>query len=128
MAPNSPPLIYLYHACDVFALPTLGDCLPMVLSEAGAAEMAIVSTDMAAIPEIVRNRDTGLTVAAGDLTALTEVLRDLVLNSDLRIRLGKNALAHVVHNYDAETNARRLLDMLKMEAEKARADTRSMIR
>jgi glycosyltransferase involved in cell wall biosynthesis len=127
MAPNSQPLKDLYHACDVFALPTRGDCLPMVLSEAGAAEMAIVSTDIAAIPEIVRNRDTGLTVAAGDLTALTEALRDLVVNPDLRTILGKNALAHVVRNYDAVTNARRLLDMLKNEAEKSRTQTRLMI-
>ncbi len=121
MAPNSQPLKDLYHSCDVFALPTLGDCLPMVLSEAGAAEMAIISTDIAAIPEIVRNRDTGLTVAAGDLTALTEALRDLIINPELRIRLGKQALAHVVRHYDAGINARRLLNMLKNEAEMARA-------
>jgi glycosyltransferase involved in cell wall biosynthesis len=34
-------LIELYHDCDVFCLPTMSDCLPMVLSEAGAAAMAL---------------------------------------------------------------------------------------
>jgi len=60
MKPNSPELKALYHSCDIFALPTYGDCLPMVLSEAGAAGMAVVSTQLAAIPEVVRDNNTGL--------------------------------------------------------------------
>ena len=39
--------------------------------------MAIVSTSVAAIPEIVRHSDTGLTVPTGDAGALTAALRDL---------------------------------------------------
>ena len=45
----------LYHRADVFCLPTLGDCLPMVLSEAGAVGLPLVSTDVGAIGEIVRD-------------------------------------------------------------------------
>jgi glycosyltransferase involved in cell wall biosynthesis len=40
LGPNDPALIELYHDCDVFCLPTMSDCLPMVLSEAGAAAIA----------------------------------------------------------------------------------------
>jgi len=121
MDPNSQPLKALYHACDIFALPTFGDCLPMVLSEAGAAGMAIISTPVAAIPEIVRNMDTGLTVPAGDASALAEALKDLATNPDRRIGFGERALEHVSRNYDARTNADRLLAMLKAEADASRA-------
>lgn len=120
MQPNSQPLKELYHSCDVFALPTFGDCLPMVLSEAGAAEMAVISTDVAAIPEIVRNDETGLTVPAGDAAALTRALRHLAMSPDLRMRLSERALAHVAQSYDAQKNAGRLLDLLKGEADVAR--------
>ena len=119
---NSQPLIDLYHTCDIFALPTLGDCLPMVLSEAGASAMAIVSTNVAAIPEIVRNGDTGLTVAAGDAASLTHALRNLATNPDLRLTLGARAMDHVTRNFNARTNARRLLGLLKAEANAARAE------
>ena len=117
---NSQPLKDLYHTCDIFALPTFGDCLPMVLSEAGATGMAIISTDVAGIPEIVRNGKTGLTVPAGDAASLTQALRELVTNPDLRMTLGENAIAHVTRHYDAPTNAGLLLDLLKAEADAAR--------
>src|SRR6266436_2082058 len=119
---NSQPLKDLYHNCDIFALPTFGDCLPMVLSEAGASGMAIISTSVAAIPELVRNGETGLTVPAGDATSLTEALRNLATNSTLRITLGERAMDHVGHHYDAPTNASRLLGLLKAEANAARAE------
>lgn len=119
---NSQPLKDLYHACDVFALPTYGDCLPMVLSEAGAAEMAIVSTSVAGIPEIILNRETGLTVPVGDAGALTQALSDLATNPALRLSLGKRALAHVTRHYDAPTNASLLLNLLKAEANATHAE------
>jgi len=117
---NSQPLKDLYHTCDIFALPTFGDCLPMVLSEAGATGMAIISTDVAGIPEIVRNGKTGLTVPIGDTASLTQALRELATNPDLRMTLGENAIAHVTRHYDAPTNAALLLDLLKAEADAAR--------
>ncbi len=95
MQPNSQSLKDLYYSCDIFALPTFGDCLPMVLSEAGAAGLATVSTKIAAIPEIVRDGETGLTVPAGDTAAIIEALRRLATSPDLRMRLAEGAMAHV---------------------------------
>ncbi|NTU78080.1 MAG: glycosyltransferase family 4 protein [Chloroflexales bacterium] len=121
MQPNSAPLKALYQECDIFALPTFGDCLPMVLSEAGAAGMAVVSTTVAAIPEIVREGQTGLAVPAGDARALEDAVRRLVLQPDLRLQLGESAVAHVTRDYDAAKNASRLLDLIKAEVEGARS-------
>jgi glycosyltransferase involved in cell wall biosynthesis len=118
---NSQPLKDLYHNCDIFALPTFGDCLPMVLSEAGAAGMATISTEVAGIPEIVRNGETGLTVPAGDAVSLMQALRELATNPALRMTLGERAMTHVTRHYDAPTNANLLLDLLKAEANAARA-------
>ncbi|WP_322510880.1 glycosyltransferase family 4 protein, partial [Chloroflexus sp.] len=111
MQPNSAPLKALYHQADIFALPTYGDCLPMVLSEAAAAGLPAVSTRVAAIPEIVRDGETGLLTPAGDLAALTEALRRLVTHPDERLGFGERALAHVTQHYNARHNAGRLLDV-----------------
>src|SRR5882724_8375347 len=119
---NSQALKDLYHTCNIFALPTFGDCLPMVLSEAAASGMAIISTNVAAIPEIVRNGETGLTVPVGDAVSLTQALRDLATNPAFRMLLGERAMAHASRHYDAPTNASRLLGLLKAEANAARAD------
>ena len=94
----------------------------MVLSEAGASGMAIISTNVAAIPEFVRNGETGLMVPAGDAASLTQALRDLATNPALRMTLGERAMAHVTRHYDAPTNASRLLGLLKAEADAARAE------
>jgi glycosyltransferase involved in cell wall biosynthesis len=124
MQPNSAELKALYHSCDIFALPTFGDCLPMVLSEAGAAGLAVVSTQLAAIPEVVRDGETGLLAPVGDTKALEEALRQLVLQPELRLRMGERAVAHVAREYDAQKNAGRLLDLLKGEVDLARMHTR----
>ncbi len=104
---NSPALIELYHSADIFCLPTLGDCLPMVLPEAGAAELALVSTDVGAIHEIVRDGETGCLVPAGDQDSLTAALRGLVLDREKRTRLGVAAgeLIHREHDAAAERGA-----------------------
>ncbi|MET0577500.1 MAG: glycosyltransferase family 4 protein, partial [Ilumatobacteraceae bacterium] len=54
MTPNAPELIALYHAADIFALPTRADCLGIALIEAGAAGLPLVSTAIAGVPEVVR--------------------------------------------------------------------------
>lgn len=113
MEPNSAALKQLYHDCDIFCLPTYGDCLPMVLSEAGAAALPAVSTHVAAIPEIVRDGETGLLVPPGDEAALTSVLDWLITDADLRLQMGRQAAELVTHHYDAAQNATRLLTLLK---------------
>lgn len=123
---NSPELRALYHQCDIFALPTYADCLPMVLSEAGAAGLPVVSTTVAAIPELVRQHETGLLVPAGDARSLEDALRRLVRQPELRLQLGERASAHISRTFDAKRNAGRLLDLLKGEVDMARMHMRAI--
>ena len=117
LQPNSDTLKQLYWRSDIFCLPTSGDCLPMVLSEAGAAGLPLVSTQVAAIPEIVRDGETGLLVPKGDVLALTAALRRLIDDVALRRQLGACAAERVAKDYDAAHNTTRLLDLLKEVAD-----------
>jgi glycosyltransferase involved in cell wall biosynthesis len=118
MSPNSDELKALYHRCDIFCLPTYGDCLPMVLSEAGAAGLPAISTRVAGIPEIIRDHETGRLVAVGDAAALTEVLKELILRPEVRLRQGAQAANVVSRDFDAVQNTSRLLALLKQMSQK----------
>jgi glycosyltransferase involved in cell wall biosynthesis len=120
---NNPQLKALYHSCDIFALPTFGDCLPMVLSEAGAAGMAVVSTNVAAISEIIHPDKTGLLVPIGNVDELYKALRELIEHPELRLRLGDALFAHVAQEYDSAKNSGRLLDLIKSEVDLSRVKT-----
>jgi glycosyltransferase involved in cell wall biosynthesis len=122
MQPNSAALKQLYHESDIFCLPTYGDCLPMVLSEAGAAGLPVVSTRVAGIPEIVEEGATGFLVPADDVPALIQALKPLVLSPELRLAQGERAVETVRREFDAQRNARRLLALLKQEADAARVE------
>ena len=112
LGPNSPDLLRLYASADIFCLPTLGDCLPMVLAEAGAAGLPIVSTDVGAVGEIVRHGETGLLVRPGDLDGLVGALEQLLTDDDLRARVGRNVHRLVTESHDADRNARTIAELL----------------
>lgn len=109
---NSPELIELYRRCEIFCLPTLGDCLPMVLAEAAASSMALVSTSVGAIGEIVRDGETGILIEPGDVDALEEALCRVVSDRVLRKRLGEGAHDLARREHDATTNANRIVERL----------------
>jgi len=85
----------------------------MVLAEAGAAELALISTDVGAIGEMVRDGDTGLLVPVADVTALSQALRRLVVDEELRHELAGNALQLVRSEHDAARNAARLAAVVR---------------
>jgi glycosyltransferase involved in cell wall biosynthesis len=114
--PNSDRLKKLYHTCDIFCLPTFGDCLPMVLSEAGAAGLPVISTKLAAIPEIISDGETGLIIPVGDQTGLTRTLKTLIDNPELRLHFGRQAIQTTGAKFDAVRNAERLLNVIKETA------------
>jgi glycosyltransferase involved in cell wall biosynthesis len=112
LSPNSPELLQLYKRCHIFCLPTRGDMLALALCEAGAAGLALVSTVVGGIPEIVREGETGLLVPPDNVNALTAALGRLVDEPELRRRLGSNAATTVAACFDARKNAKTLVELL----------------
>jgi glycosyltransferase involved in cell wall biosynthesis len=85
-------VIELYLASDVFVLASRFEGYGMVLAEAIAHGVAVVSTTAGAIPDTVPS-NTGLLVPPGDVVALAQALRRLISDHAERQRLAMNARA-----------------------------------
>jgi glycosyltransferase involved in cell wall biosynthesis len=120
LQPNSHILKELYWKSDIFCLPTFGDCLPMVLSEAGAAGLPIISTNLAAIPEVVLDGENGFLVKAGDVQTLVSTLVRLITDPELRLKQGAAGQQIIRQKFDSRKNGARLLNLLKQVADEKR--------
>jgi len=95
-----------YRQADVFVQASVvtedgdRDGIPNSVLEAMSCGLAVVASDVAGIPEVVRDRETGLLVAPADRTALAEALGAVAGDPELRRRLGTAARAFVVDALD----------------------------
>jgi glycosyltransferase involved in cell wall biosynthesis len=112
MQPNSLALKELFYEADIFCLPTHADCLPMALAEAGAASLPLISTQVAAIPELVQEQVNGFLIRPGNTRQLIEALQQLVDNPQLRVRMGEQSRRIVVKSHNAEQNLRQLIEVM----------------
>jgi glycosyltransferase involved in cell wall biosynthesis len=112
LKPNSPELRQRFAEADLFAFPTQADCLPVAVLEAMAAGLPVITTSVAALPEVVRHGETGIIVPIGEEKALGGALCDLVRDNCLRHRLGEQARARARTHYDAALVYGNLLQLL----------------
>ena len=112
LAPNSPELLQQFAAADLFVLPTMADCLAMVLMEATAAALPVITTDVGALREAIVPGQSGLLVPAGDGRSLSAAIGKLVESPALRGRMSRAGRDLARHKFDAEVNNRALLDLV----------------
>ncbi len=83
----------VYGSSDIYAMTSLYEGLPMVLLEAQAAGLPIVSMTCKCGPrDVVTDGEDGFLVPEGDLDAMAERLLLLMNGSDLRKRMSQAAL------------------------------------
>lgn len=98
----------LLRESDVLVLPSRAENLPMVILEAFAHGVPVVSTPVGAIPEVVEHGRNGLLVAPGDVSALAEALRRFIDDPSLARRMGEAARADHAKHYDLSSYVERL--------------------
>ena len=102
-----------YRWADVFVLPSRypPEGQPLVLLEAMAAGLPIVSTRHSGIPHTVRDGQDGLIVEPGDTEALANALQRLMNDLELRERLGRSGRARYESVYTPAAFERRVRDL-----------------
>ncbi len=109
---NSPELLRLFADADIFVLPTHADCLGVVLMEATAAALPVITTTVGALSEAVVPGESGLLIPAGDYTALQAALTTLVDDPNRRQRMSRAGYALASGKFHASRNNRVLLDLV----------------
>lgn len=102
----------LYSEADVFCLPTLAETVGVVNMEAMATGMAVVSSGLMGVPELIDDGADGVLVTPGRVGELAAALRALAEDPGRRAELGAAARRKVEAGFDSRAEAARLSSLL----------------
>jgi glycosyltransferase involved in cell wall biosynthesis/peptidoglycan/xylan/chitin deacetylase (PgdA/CDA1 family) len=98
-----------FERADIFVLPTYAEAMPVSVIEAMAAGLAIVTTPVGGIPELIDDGENGVLFPAGDVNALAACIAGLVDNAERRRELGRRARDKVLREMDIDQYTARLI-------------------
>ncbi|MEM8857563.1 MAG: glycosyltransferase family 4 protein [Chloroflexota bacterium] len=113
LKPNSPELIEKFQDSDIFVFPTLADSFGIVALEAMATGLPIIATDIGALSEIIQDGKQGLIIEPNQANQLLNALEKLIDDPSLRKKMGENGIERVTQMFNAEKNARQVIDLCK---------------
>ena len=120
LKPHSADLLARYRDADIFALPTRGDCLAVVLGEAMASCLPIITTKVGAHPEAVEDGESGYLLSVDDAEALADRLTRLADDRDLVFRMGMRSRQIGEERFDMQRNADHIAEILLRIADRGR--------
>lgn len=107
------PGVYAQH--DLFVFPSLVEGMPLVLLEAMAAGMPIVTTETCGMMDVIQDDINGILVPSADAQALVEAVLRLSGGAELRRRLGR-AAQETARHYTWDRIARRVEKIFSLAA------------
>jgi glycosyltransferase involved in cell wall biosynthesis len=108
----------LLAAANVFVLPSVVDPeggmdnLPTVIMEAMATGLPVVSTNVAGIPEMVIENETGFLVRPGDIVAMANAIQSVISDLSLAAKLGQCGYERARGLFSIEKNVSELCALL----------------
>ena len=100
---------------SIYVLPTYAEGLPIAMLEGMAGGNAVVSTSVAAIPEVIGS-DRGILVEPGNVDQLVEALETLVDAPERRTRLAENNRQAIEESHSWDRVVKELLDVYETNA------------
>jgi len=91
----------LVAASDLVVLSSRSEGTPIALLESAALGVPAVSTAVGGVPDVLRDRATGLLAAPGDARGLADAIATLCRDDGLRARLGATARAEADGRFGA---------------------------
>ncbi len=94
----------LLSAMDIFAFPSHAEAFGLVLIEAMAVGLPVVSSQCDGVLDIVDPHETGLLVPPRDADALTRAVQALLADPSLRASLGRRGYQKVLDRFSLSTH------------------------
>ena len=119
-------VIEAYRAADLFVLPSKiagdgdRDGLPNVLMEAATQGLSAVATNVSAIPEFIRDGETGLLVEPSDTAGLTNALKIMITQPDRRLRIGRASEICIRNEFDSGVGADAVAALIRQSIDTAK--------
>jgi glycosyltransferase involved in cell wall biosynthesis len=104
-----------YDKADIFVLASFAEGVPVVLMEAMAKEISVISTRITGIPELIEHEHDGLLATPGDADDLAHQIRKLLVDSDLRSKYGQAGRKKVISLYNQHLNNHSMVNLFHEE-------------
>jgi glycosyltransferase involved in cell wall biosynthesis len=111
--------VRLFAESDIFVLPSYSEASPVSVLEAMAAGLAIVATNVGAIPEMLTSDTHGILVVPGDRDGISRAILRLAHDERLRARFGETAQRVQAEAYSLEVYADKFGQLLSDAAEQS---------
>lgn len=93
---NQNDLPQVYAASDIFVLPSENEPWGLIVNEVMCAGLPVVIAEqVGCVPDLVHDGDNGFLFQAGDVDGLARALRPLLLDRQLRERMGQRSLDRI---------------------------------
>jgi glycosyltransferase involved in cell wall biosynthesis len=109
--PNSPELMALFAAADLFVMPTRADCFGHAVVEAMASGLPAIVGDVGGVGEIVNDGTTGWRICA-DHAPFRTALADALRSRPRLAAMGARARADARARFDGRRNDGVLIDLM----------------
>ena len=114
---NQSELPPLFDLCDVFVLPADSEPWGLIVNEVmNAAKPVIVTDEVGAAPDLVRDGENGYVVPVGDIAALTRRLQDVIGDPGRAQRMGERSL-EIIEKWGFKEDLEGLAQALKATTE-----------
>jgi glycosyltransferase involved in cell wall biosynthesis len=100
-----------YSASDLFVFPTRADNLPLVLQESMACGTPMISCDVGGVSDLVRPGVTGYLAKAEDIDDLSNGIKTLLDDEELRQKMRENCRTIAVSEYSIALQAQRYTEL-----------------
>ena len=101
-------VIEYYRNSDIFCFPSEEESFGLVLVEAMAAGLPVISSNSGAIPEVVEEGKTGILVQPGKADKFADAVEFLLNHPDKMRQMGLQGIQRVRENFTWDKAARRL--------------------
>ncbi|HKM60721.1 MAG TPA: glycosyltransferase family 4 protein [Candidatus Bathyarchaeia archaeon] len=108
---ESTDLVEHYQTASIYVAPTLYENLPTRVLEAMACGTPVISSNVCGIPEAVHDGENGLLVQPGSTKQLADGICCLLGDSDYLLKMGQNARATILNEFDWRVSAAKISDI-----------------
>lgn len=103
----------IFRQTDIFVFPTYNECFPLVVLEAMAHKLPVVTTNEGGIPDIVEDEINGLICEKQNAKSLAHCIARLLGDEDLRTSMGEAGFKKFEQQYTITAFERQFIQVIE---------------